>query len=296
MPTLTSTDPSQMTDEELDAVLAGEEIVLADESETPPAEEPKDPPENEDEDPKEDPKDPPEDDPKDDPKEDPKDPPEDEEEPAEDPKDPPAKKPTRKELRIQDLIHKFKAKEAPVATTPSDPTYKGMDYAAELNADPELIKKLEDDRQKYLEANMPAPQQRNEASDLAKFNLFQTRLEIDGPKVASKFPQFDKESDQFNKQAANAVNQMFLSTVGYDPESDTVQNTDLRYAEYVEGLMELAEELAAVKVATTQKNIKKQAAQTSLRPDGSQAKKLNLNQSPENMSDEELDAVINQIG
>jgi len=295
-------DPSQMTDEELDAKIAGEEITEPPVSTDPPENndpDPKDPPENNENDPKdppEDPKDPMEDpDPKDPPAKDP----EEDEDPADpqDPKDPveEPKKPSRKELRIQDLIHKFKANTPPAPATPSEPVYKGMDYAEELNADPETIKKLEEDRQKYLEANAPAPQQVDPAVEVSKFNLFQTRLEIDGPKVASKFPQFDKENTEaFKPAAANAANQLFLTTVGYDPETNTVQNPDLRYADYIEGLMELAEELASVKVATTQKNIKKQAAQTSLRPDGSQAKRLNLNQAPETMTDEELDAYIAQ--
>ncbi len=80
--------------------------------------------------------------------------------------------------------------------------------------------------------------------------------------------------------------------VGYDAETDTVKNPNIRYADYIEAQMELAEAIAGEKNQKTVQNIAKQAATTGLRPDGSKAKGLNLNQSPDQMTDEELAAAI----
>jgi hypothetical protein len=60
--------------------------------------------------------------------------------------------------------------------------------------------------------------------------------------------------------------------------------------------MELGEVIGSQKAQSAVKNVAKQAAQTGLRPDGSQAKRLDLNKSPDAMSDEELDAFLKQAG
>ena len=58
--------------------------------------------------------------------------------------------------------------------------------------------------------------------------------------------------------------------------------------------MELSTRLAKSMTADTAKNIAKQAAQTGVRPDGSSAKRLNLNKAPQQMTTEELYAVLGQ--
>lgn len=189
----------------------------------------------------------------------------------------------RENLRIQQLVEKLRSQRAePVIPSKED----SLDYKTALDADDEVIKKLEDDRK--------AAAQYSFDQGVARANAiqFHTRLEIDAPKVASKYPQFDKDAEEFNPVAANAINQWYLATVGYDSKSDTVKNPGVRYADFVEGIMELADEMASHKVARTKSNIAKQAASTGLRPDGSSAKRLNLNQAPETMTDEELDAII----
>lgn len=190
----------------------------------------------------------------------------------------------REQLRVQELLAKMKATQ----TAPTAPTAPaGLDYAATLDADPELIKKLENDRQAAVNAA--------HQSGLAQANSirFHTRLEIDAPRIEAKYPQLDKTSDKFNPILANAVNTMFLSTAGYDPKTDTAANPDVRYSEYIESIFELASEIAGEKISSTTKNIKKQAAQTGLRPEGAAATKtLDLNKLPQDMSDEELDARI----
>lgn len=190
----------------------------------------------------------------------------------------------RENLRIQKLIQKLREKDAP-APKPQN-THQGLDYRQTLDADDEVYKQLESDRQKYGE-NLY-----NQGLEQAKSIQFHTRLEIDAPKVMSKYPQFNPESEKFNPVAANAINEWYLANVGFNPQTGSVKNADVRYAEFVDGIMELADEMAGHKVATTTKNIAKQAASTGIRPNGSTAKSLNLNQAPEAMSDDELEALI----
>jgi hypothetical protein len=59
--------------------------------------------------------------------------------------------------------------------------------------------------------------------------------------------------------------------------------------------MELGEKIGSRRSQATAKNVAKQATQTGLRPDGSQAKKLNLNKAPEDMTLEELYAVTGSV-
>lgn len=206
-----------------------------------------------------------------------------EEETEEEP-EPEKKVSRRKELRIQALVNKLSGKTAKDSPKPDVPG--ALDYKTALDADDETITKLEEDRRSYSEAFY------QKGLDQAKAMQFHTRLEIDAPRIAAKFPLFDPESDQFDSTTADAINQWYLAQVGYDSKTDTVRNSDVRYGDFVEGIMELADELATRKVATTRKNVVKQAAKTGLRPDGSSPKRLNLNQSPDRMTDEELDAII----
>lgn len=195
----------------------------------------------------------------------------------------PEHKPSRREnLRIQQLLEKMKDnRPAPEAPAPEG----GLDYA-NLDADPEVIKQLEADRQA---ASQKSYQQ---GLEQAKSIQFHTRLEIDAPKVEQKYPILDKESAEFNPAVADAVNSWYLQMTGFDPTTDTVTNPNVRYSDFVEGYMELVEQTAGQKVAQSSKHIAKQAAQTAIRPDGSEAKRLDLSKSPGEMTDEELNLAI----
>lgn len=164
----------------------------------------------------------------------------------------------------------------------------GLDYAKELETNPETVTMLEADRERYAQAKT------DPIMEQVKAIRWTTRLEIDAPKMEAKYPQLDKNSEQFDEHVADALNQHYLNLVGYDSQNQTVANSDLRYSDFVEAQFELASALASDKVAASSKNIAKQAASTGLRPDGSSAKTMNLNKAPENMTDEELDAVIAQ--
>jgi hypothetical protein len=189
----------------------------------------------------------------------------------------------RKELRIQSLLSKLTG-DSPSRTAPA--ATSGLKYAEALEADPETVKALEADRQTY------GDQAYQRGVSQADGILFRTRLEIDTPRVEAKYPQFDKSSPQFNPVSTDAINRMYLSTVGFDENTGTVKSSSVRYSDYVDSIMELADEMAGEKVVKSQKNIAKQAAATGLRPGGSTPKRMNLHQAPQNMSDEELDAAI----
>lgn len=192
--------------------------------------------------------------------------------------------PSRREsLRIQKLISKMKQQ-------PQAQQYQaqGMDYRQAINADDEVYNQLEADRQQVANIGF------NEGLSRAQSIQWRTSLELDNPKIEAKYPQLNKESDQFNPAAADAINSWYLSSVGYDPQTQTVANPGVRYAEFVEGIMELADEMAGARVERTSRNIAQQAASTGLRPDGSTARRMNLNKAPEDMTDEELNAVISQ--
>ena len=209
-----------------------------------------------------------------------------EEEAPEEPEEQPESEerpPSRREsLRIQQLLQKMKeSKQEPTPEVPN-----ALDYGQALDADPEVIKKLEEDRAKYGQTVRDQTLQKLESIQ------FHNRLEIDAPRVESKYPALDKSSNDFNPAVADALNASYLSLVGYDPQTDTVRNPNIRYSDYIEAQMELAEAIAGEKTQKTAQNIAKQAATTGLRPDGSKAKGLNLNQAPEEMTDEELAAAI----
>lgn len=200
----------------------------------------------------------------------------------------PAEKPMsrREQLRVAQLLEKLKAKDDPRESS----VKPGLDYSKALEADEATIKTLDEDRKGY------GDQRFTEGLEIAKSMQFRTLLEIDAPKVISKYPVLDpSDKENFNPHVADALNKMYLATVGFDQATDRVKNPDIRYVDYIDSLMELVEATAGRKVAATQKNITKQAAQTALRPDGSSPKKLNLSKAPEDMDDAELDAIIAQV-
>ena len=196
----------------------------------------------------------------------------------------PEEQPSRREsLRIQQLLEKYGEPDGKSAA-PVLPD--ALDYNTALDADPDAIKKFEDDRRKYGEELY------NKGLQQAQSLQFHTRLEIDAPRVEARYPQLDKDSDQFDAHSADDLNSMYLTIVGYNPKDGTVKNPNLRYADFVDAQMALSKSLATRKITESSKNIAKQAATTGLRPDGSTAKRLDLNKAPEQMTDEELDAVL----
>lgn len=203
--------------------------------------------------------------------------------PAEsEPEETPAAPSRREQLRVQTLLKKYGP------PPEQNPKSTGKDYRELIEADDEVIKTLESDRQQSNKESF------NQGLDAAKFFKWETLLQVDAPGIETKYPQLDKNSPQFHPALADAMNTKYLRFVGYDAEKRSVNNPDIRYSDFVEAEMEFADEIAAQRVEKTTQNIVKQAAQTGLRPDGSITKKLNLNQAPSEMSLEELYASIGQ--
>ncbi len=214
--------------------------------------------------------------------------PEKEEEPAEEvaKEDPPASR--RENLRIQQLLEKIKQQPQ---NQPDAPQSTGLDYGTALDADPEVIRQLEADRQAASQTAY------SQGLEQAKSIQFHTRLELDAPKVESKYPVLNpNDKENFNPAVADAINSWYLSTVGYDQQTGQVKTPDVRYADFAAGIMELSETIGSRKAVDTAKNVAKQARTTGLRPDGSSAKRLDLSKSPDQMSDEELDAFLRKAG
>lgn len=194
--------------------------------------------------------------------------------------------PSRREsLRIQQLISRMK--QEPAQAPRVRPT---LDYNEALDADPEVIQQLEQDRQSYAQATY------QELAEQQKAESFKLRLEVEAPKVEEKYPVLDQRSEHFDPAVADALNTMYLSSVGFDEQTGRVQNPNVRYTDYIESMMELVDAVASEKNVKTAKNIAKQAASTGLRPDGSRAKRLNLNKEPHEMNDDELKAKLKSLG
>jgi len=205
--------------------------------------------------------------------------------------------PSRREtLRIQQILAK-RAENQQFAPIQPQRTTQPLNYQEALDADPETIKQLEADRAQL------GQMQYNQGLEQAKTIQFHTRLELDAPKIESKYKFLDaRDKDNFDPVRAEAINNLYLDTVGYRPGDmsrgipESVANPDIRYADFVEAQMEFAEALMSEQRVRTTQNVARQAANTGLRPDGSSAKRLNLNQPIENMSDDELEAYGNRLG
>jgi len=210
-----------------------------------------------------------------------------EEETSEDKGKEEAPAPSRREtLRIQQLLKKYgPPPETPAYTAPRP---NALNYSDALDADPEVIQQLEADRQATGQA------QYNEGLKRAEYLNWNTTLKIDAPQVERQFPILNPKSPDFHPAVADSINKWYLDMSGYDAQSGTVKNPNIGYGDFVESFMELVQETAGQKQVQSVKNIAKQAATTGLRPDGSSVKRMNLNQSPDKMTLEELYASIGQ--
>lgn len=191
-----------------------------------------------------------------------------------------------KRLAGQQKFQEILDKRQPTRPAPSQPAPRyGLDYSQALDAEPEVIQQLEADRQQVAEAAY------NRALDTMRAEMqsaqFENSIRQDLPLVTEKLSKLDPTE-------AEELDRDYLIFVGFDPSTGSVQHPNIRYGEYIDARLNQAERFASRMTAQTTKNIAKQAAQTGLRPDGSSAKRLNLNQAPENMTTEELYAVLGQ--
>lgn len=200
--------------------------------------------------------------------------------------DPEEKPPSRREqLRIQKLLEKYGDPRKTTSPALSQPKKEdALDYKEAFDIqDPEVLQQLEADRQRAEQAAYNEGLRRAEAIE------WKTNIRLDLPLVQSKL-------DKLDPRDVEALDKEYLYVVGFDPNTGYVQNPNVGYAEFMEAKIEQSERLAKSMLAETKRNIAKQAATTGLRPDGSSAKRLNLNKPAHEMSDEELDAKLKQAG
>lgn len=158
----------------------------------------------------------------------------------------------------------------------------GINYRDMIDAPNEVYADLETKSKEFGDSQFSA------GLEQAKSIQFHTRLELDSPKVETIYESMGLEQEQ-----RRAIDNWYLSTVGYNSQTETPQNANLRYVHFVEAIKELTENVTSSKTAQTTQNIAKQAASTGLRPDGSSAKRLDLSKAPDQMTNEELNAAIN---
>ena len=193
----------------------------------------------------------------------------------------------RESKRIAQLLERLKDKESDEPK--GEPKRTKKQIIDEGDYDLEQINKIAEEYadERFNEGLSVSKQQANAI-------LFSTRLELDVPKVTSKYSFLDKESDDFDAGRADFIDQLFLKTVGYNPKTQTVQNSNIRYNEFVEGIMDLVEQETSVKSAETATNIAKQQAKTGVRPGGN-TKKSYTGSNPTKMSDSQLDEAISSL-
>lgn len=220
--------------------------------------------------------------------------PEKEETEEEEPEEQPVSR--RESKRIQSLLEKMRVgkDDGPEPNQQRQAQFKNEPIIPEGDYDLDQVNKMANDyAQDLYQKGMSEAQVQNQV--YADRTMFSTRLEIDMPRITSKYEFLDEESSDFNPGIADFVNRMYLNTVGYDPNMGVpTTNKDLRYPDFVEGIMEMVGMLSNGKVAETTKNVAKQAARTGIRPGGVQQRASYQGDDPSKMTDAQLAEAIKQ--
>lgn len=198
------------------------------------------------------------------------------------------KPPSRREqLRIQQLLERYPQGQQQPQQQPAPQSARqgAINYAEELDADPEVIARLEEDRRTAENARY------QEGLKQAQAYEWRTLLQVDAPMMERDHPQLDKNSPEFHPAITHSLSTMYLQMSGYDKQTGLASSPGMRWSEFVPAIWELADEIANLKTQQVRQQVTQQAANTGIRPDGS-ATKLNLNKDPEHMSDAELDAYL----
>lgn len=202
----------------------------------------------------------------------------------------------RENKRIGQLLEKFQSREqellsrtAPGRQTPAAPRAPGQPIIPDGEYTTEEVNQMARD---YGESLLTQGLSEVQAVNIA--NQFANRLEIDLPKVTTKYEFLDEQSDNFNPGPAEFINRLYLNTVGYNPINGTVLDQDLRYSEFVEGFMDVLDLISNGKLADAAASVASQAAGTGPRPSANAKTPLYQGDNPKEMSDEQLDAAIAQ--
>lgn len=205
-----------------------------------------------------------------------------EDEPANDPEEKPPSR--REQLRINTLLEKYGDPRERVPA-PSHP--QQLDYSQALDAEPEVVQQLQEDRQRVGEAEYNRGQ--TDSAQAMEYMQFYNNVRFDLPLVTEKLSKLDPDT-------ASAIDKRYLQFTGTDTSRKTVKHPEVGYADYVDAEIEFIERAAKSMTAQSTKNIARQSAMTGLRPDGSSSKRLDLNKAPGDMTMEELYAVTGAAG
>lgn len=133
-------------------------------------------------------------------------------------------------------------------------------------------KELEQDRSQF--GNVRYQQGMQQGLSQYQQEIFIDRLELDSDRVAQKYSVLDDNSEDFDPDLTDNLNRMYLDAVGYDQRTGLIRNPSVRYKDYVETSMAIAERFASSKNADTAKNIAKQSARGGVRPSAEARKTL----------------------
>lgn len=130
-----------------------------------------------------------------------------------------------------------------------------LNYREVMDAPDEVYSQLEKEREQVRN------QAYNEGINRFERFEFEQNLKTDLPLVQEKLSKLDPA-------AAEALDRMYLQTIGFNPETGIPTVKGIGYADFIDAQLELANSIASNKVINSQRNIAKQAAQTGIRPDG----------------------------
>ena len=131
-----------------------------------------------------------------------------------------APQPSRREQRSIDFLVKKYGNNIlePHQVAPSNDR---MDYAQQLEADPEVVKQLEADRQ--AAAQQAYQQGQQAATQQVQYNQFYNNIRFDLPLVSDKLSKLDPED-------VKSIDEEYLAITGANPQTMTVRNANIGYA------------------------------------------------------------------
>lgn len=168
--------------------------------------------------------------------------------------------------------------------------YNPMQYGQGQEYD---VNQLEKDRNQFGESRYAEGFQQARFYDQQE--RFYDRLESDGEVVANRYSFLDEESDDFDPELAGTINAAFLQAAGFDKQKNTFSNTNIRYKTFAASYIKAMERYASQRNADSGRNLDRQRSMTGIRPTGTGRRPVRdrFGDDPSQLSDEELEAVIN---
>lgn len=190
-----------------------------------------------------------------------------EEEPAE----PRLSRKERREERKQAFLESVRREQAQTPPTPPQEEYDPLDYSKpDSFSEPETgyIKPdiLQKDREAYAKAEaQKAAQAERFRAEQEKF-LDNIGHESDRLKDNPKYSFLDDKSEDFDEEKTGTINELFLATAGYDPQTKTFRDTSLSYKKFVERFMDTVEDWTGDQTAETAKKMAAAKSRQGVRP------------------------------